>query len=345
MPWTLPAPNVLWTFGGIIGALMLSTLMVLGVMGSKPATSPARKTLEEVLLRIQSWWVMVALLAIALLLNAWGAILFFALISFLSLKEYLSLIPTRRVDRRVLLWAYLAIPLQYFWIGVDWYVMFLIFVPIYIFLFLPLQMLLSGETTGFLKAIGTLHWGVMLTVFCLGHLAYLLMLNPAGNPIAGGKGLLLYLLLLTEGNDIAQYLWGKALGRQPILPKISPKKTWTGWLGGVLTTTAIAVLMAPVLTPFHRMYAAVLGVMLAAAGFVGDVTVSALKRDLGVKDSGNLLPGHGGILDRIDSLTYTAPLFFHLTVFFYFHTVPLTPGSRSMMDAWLQQIPSLPFAP
>ena len=223
--------------------------------------------------------------------------------------------------------------------------MFLIFVPIYIFLFLPLRMLLSGETTGFLRAIGTLHWGLMLTVFCLGHLAYLLVLNPQGNTIAGGEGLLLYLLLLTEGNDIAQYLWGKSFGRHPILPKISPKKTWEGWVGGMLTTTAVAIAMAPILTPFHWGYAIALGLMLAAAGFIGDVTVSALKRDLGVKDSGNLLPGHGGILDRIDSLTYTAPLFFHLTVFFYFHAPPLTPGSNSLMDHWFQQLPSLPITP
>jgi phosphatidate cytidylyltransferase len=268
---------------------------------------------------MQSWWVMVTVFSLALFLNRPVSILFFACLSFLALREYLSLIPTRRADRRILLWAYLAILLQYVWIYIGWYGMFLIFIPIYMFLFLGMRMVLMGETQGFLNAIGTLHWGLMLTVYTLSHLSYLLMLPRSGNLVAGGAGFLVYLVFLTEINDIAQYLFGKLLGRHKIIPKVSPGKTVEGFLGGVVVTTGLAIALAPWLTPFGLLPAACVGLLLSLTGFIGDVTVSALKRDLGIKDSGTLIPGHGGILDRIDSLTYTAPLFFHFTVYFYYH--------------------------
>ncbi len=137
-------------------------------------------------------------------------------------------------------------------------------------------------------------------------------------PIAGSAGLVLYLVLLTELNDITQYIWGKSCGRHPVTPTVSPNKTWEGLLGGILTTTGLAIAIVPWLTPFDFIHALGIGLIIGCAGFIGDVTISALKRDLGVKDSGTLIPGHGGILDRIDSLTYTAPLFFHFTVYFYF---------------------------
>ena len=313
MTLTLPAANVLWALGGVSALLMLSTGITYGLIWTHPA-----QDYTELKQRVHSWWVMVVLFSLALVLSRTVALIFFALISFLALKEYLSLIPTRRVDRRVLFWAYFAIALQYYWISINWYGMFLVFVPVYMFLFLPMRMVVAAETQGFLRAVGTLHWGLMLTVFSLGHMAYLLMLPPEGNPVAGSAGLLFYLVVLTEGNDIAQYTWGKLLGQHPLIPTVSPKKTWEGLIGGIGTTLALSLLMAPWLTPFQPISALGMGLLLGIAGFIGDITISALKRDLGVKDSGNLIPGHGGVLDRIDSLTYTAPLFFHCTVYFYF---------------------------
>jgi phosphatidate cytidylyltransferase len=313
MVWTQPANHVLWSLMGIFALLVLSSGIIYGLSLTHPD-----RDYTELKNRIKSWWIITVLFAIALLLHHTTAIIFFGFVSFLALKEYLSLIPTRRVDRRVLFWAYLALIFQYYWIYISWYGMFLIFVPIYMFMILPLRMLLLGETQGFLKAVGTLHWGLMLTVFSLSHVAYLLVLPPNGNPVAGGAGLLLYLVFLTAINDIAQYLWGKNLGRHQVVPKISPNKTWEGLIGGMITTTILAVVLAPWLTPFDLTHAFGVGLLLGTAGFIGDITISALKRDLGIKDSGNLLPGHGGILDRIDSLTYTAPLFFHFTVYFYF---------------------------
>jgi phosphatidate cytidylyltransferase len=309
----LPSP-VIWTLTGLFGLLITATLILIGLAFSNPQTHYI-----ELQNRIQSWWIMVSVFSLALVLNRSVSILFFGFLSFLALKEYLSLIPTRQVDRRVLLWAYLAILLQYFWIYIGWYGMFLIFIPIYMFLFLPMRMVLIGETKGFLNAIGTLNWGLMLTVYTISHLSYLLMLPLSGNPVAGGTGLLVYLVVLTEINDIAQYIAGKLLGRHKIIPKVSPSKTVEGLLGGILVTTGLAVALAPWLTPFDALHAVCLGLLLSLTGFIGDVSISALKRDLGIKDSGTLIPGHGGILDRIDSLIYTAPLFFHFTVYFYYH--------------------------
>jgi phosphatidate cytidylyltransferase len=305
----LPASNVLWFLGLIFTLLAVATLVVYLV--------PAYRKIE-LQQRVNSWCWIVAILAIVLVTNQAIALCFFCFLSFLAFKEYISLIPTRRADRRVLFWAYLAIFVQYYWISIHWYIMFLIFVPVYAFLFLPMRMVIAGETEGFLKAIGTLHWGLMLTVFSLGHLAYLLILPDRGNPIAGSAGLILYLVFLTAINDIAQYIWGKSFGRHPVTPTVSPNKTWEGLLGGILTTTSLAIAIAPWLTPFNLIHACGIGLIISCAGFMGDVTISALKRDLGVKDSGSSIPGHGGILDRIDSLTYTAPLFFHFTVYFYF---------------------------
>lgn len=309
---TVPT-NVLYALGGVFAALALASV----VARLLPRRHPERSYVE-LRQRIQSWWIMVSVFSLAMILSREISLAFFALVSFLALKEYFSLIPTRRADRRVLFWAYLTIPLQYAWIALEWYGMFIIFVPVYAFLFLPMRMIMIGETQHFLRAVGTLHWGLMTMVFSISHVAFLLVLPESGNPAAGGPGLVLFLVLLTELNDVAQYVWGKLLGRHPIVPKVSPKKTWEGFIGGFLTTAALALLLAPWLTPLSPLHALLAGLLIGWAGFIGDVVISALKRDIGVKDSGSLIPGHGGMLDRIDSLTYTAPLFFHFAHYLYF---------------------------
>jgi len=196
--------------------------------------------------------------------------------------------------------------------------MFIIFIPVYLFLLIPLKMVIVGETQGFLKAAGTIHWGLMTTVFSLSHAAFLLALPDSGNPAAGSAGLLLFLVFLTQFNDVMQFVWGKLAGRRKVIPKVSPGKTVAGFVGGVATTTLVAWLAAPYLTPLTGWQPVAAGLIIGIGGFVGDVTISALKRDLGIKDSGSLIPGHGGILDRVDSLTYTAPLFFHFVYYLHY---------------------------
>lgn len=310
---------VLWIFAALFALLSLASIYVYSLTRRYP-----EKNYQELVLRVKSWWWMIAIFFVAVTLSRTLAIVFFALLSFLALKEYLSLIPTRRADRRVLFWTYVTIPFQYYWVDITWYGMFIIFIPVYAFLFIPIRMLVIGETQSFLRAVGTLHWGLMTTVFSLSHIAYLFVL-PESKPqiisageTQSGAALVLFLVLLTQLNDVAQYVWGKNLGKHKIIPKVSPNKTREGFFGGIATTTLLSMLLAPFLTPLSFFESIAGGLLIGVAGFIGDVTISALKRDLGVKDTGQLIPGHGGILDRLDSLTYTAPLFFHFIYYLHY---------------------------
>jgi phosphatidate cytidylyltransferase len=304
MPIDVP-PHSLVAMACVVGLLVAASTTRLVLKARYP-----ERDHTELRQRIQSWWWMIGLLFMVLVVSRGLAIVFFAFLSFLALKEFLSIVPTRHVDRRAIFWAYVSIPLNYFWVYDAWYGMFIIFVPVYVFLFLPLRMVLIGETKGFIRAAALLHWAVMLTVFCLSHLAYLLSLPPLQEK-AGAVGPLLFLLIMTQGNDVAQFVWGQWLGRRKIIPKVSPNKTWAGFAGGVATITLVSGWVAPRLTPLQGWEAWGAGAVIALSGFVGDVVISSVKRDLQIKDSSQLIPGHGGLLDRLDSLIYTAPLFFH----------------------------------
>lgn len=306
----LPA-HVVYATAGVWVLLLAATLLVLALRWRRPGHY------DELVDRTTSWWWMIGAFTFAIAVSQTVAIVFLAFVSYLALKEYLSLIPTRRIDRGLLLFAYLAIPIQYYWAAIDWYNMFIVFVPVWMFLFFPALMALRGDMKGFLSAVGTLSWGLMLTVFCLSHMAMLLVSGEVHNPVAGGVGLLFFLVVLTQFNDVAQYTWGKLFGRHKVTPNVSPKKTWEGLIGGVLTTVVLAALLGPYLTPMNWQWSALAGGVLGVAGFLGDITLSAMKRDLGVKDTGGLIPGHGGILDRVDSLTYAAPAFFHFFRYFF----------------------------
>ena len=303
-------PTIYRVLAGLIGLLVVITAMVAWRERGQSRNS-------ELWLRVTSWWTILTLFAGSILLGIKGTLCLLGFVSFLALKEYFSLIPTRRSDRRVLFWAYLAIPLQYYWVYIGWFGMFLIFIPVYLFLLIPLRKVLIGETEGFLRSVGTIHWGLMITVFSLSHAGYLMVLPATVSPV-GGAGLLLFLVVLTELNDVMQYVWGKTLGRRKVAPMVSPGKTWGGLAGGIGTTMLLAWIAAPWLTPLNDTQALAAGLLIGMFGFIGDITLSAVKRDIGIKDSGQLIPGHGGILDRVDSLTYTAPLFFHYLYFLHY---------------------------
>jgi phosphatidate cytidylyltransferase len=308
----------------VFAALLVASAVSIALMKLKP-----EKNWRELRARIRTWWVIAGLVAGSLLLSPKAAIWFFAFVSFLALKEYFSLIPTRRADRRVMFWAYASIPIQYAWIASGQYGMFIVFIPVYLFLILPTRMILIGETKGFLQAIATVQWGVMGTVFFLSHATYLLVLKVGDHPLVQpawpndevsqypGPGLLLLLLILTQCNDVAQYIWGKSFGRHKLSPRVSPNKTVEGFLGGLGTTVLLAMLLGPAMTMLDYPRAAIAGLIVGITGLLGDLNISALKRDLGVKDAGATLPGHGGVLDRIDSLIFTAPVFFHFIRFCY----------------------------
>ncbi|HKQ54483.1 MAG TPA: phosphatidate cytidylyltransferase [Methyloceanibacter sp.] len=305
--------NVACATVAIYAVLILASLIVAVLRWRNPG-----ERYQELADRTESWWWMIGAFSACVLFNQTVAVIFLAFISYLALKEYLSLIPTRRIDRAILIFAYLAIPIQFYWAAINWYGMFIVFVPVWMFLFFPALMAALGETQGFLRAVGTLSWGLMMTVFTLSHMAWLLVSGDRVNPVAGGLGLLFFLVVLTQFNDVAQYCWGKLFGRHKVTPTVSPKKTWEGLIGGIATTTALAAVAGPYLTPMDWRWSALAGAILGIAGFLGDITLSAVKRDLGVKDTGGLIPGHGGILDRVDSLTYAAPAFAHFIRYFFY---------------------------
>ena len=292
--------------GGTVVALTLSTILI-----------HVKFPTQELKDRMKSWWYIVGFFIIGAMLHTTVAMFFFGFLSYFALKEYFTLIPTRRTDRRVVFYAYLAIIFQYYFAGIEWYGMFIIWIPVFLFLLLPFRQILIGDTKGFLENTARVQWGLMMFVFGLSHLAYMITLAPVGTHNVGGKELVLYLVLLTELNDILQYIWGKSIGKRKIVPKVSPNKTVEGFLGAFIGISILAILFS-FLTPFVWYEALVAGMIISMGGFVGDVVISMIKRDIGVKDSGTMLPGHGGILDRVDSLIYTAPLFFHYVYYLYY---------------------------
>ena len=297
----------------IYGVLITASVIVFALCKRNPG-----KDYKELVDRTKSWWLMATLFAFAIVSSSIISVVFFAFISFLALKEYISIVPLRQADRRALFWVYLTIPVQYYLIADHWYGMFIVFIPVWVFFMLPFRLIITGQTDGFLKSVSTISWGLMITVFAVSHAAMLMSFPAIPSFQAGGAGLILFMIILNQGNDVAQYVWGKMFGKHKIVPLVSPKKTWEGFIGGAVTTTVLAMLLAPFLTPFSLGFAALAGLMLAVTGFMGDVTFSALKRDLGIKDTSSLIPGHGGILDRIDSLSLSAPLFFHLVRYYYY---------------------------
>lgn len=304
-------------FSGKSGIVLLIILGILAFATVIVSVVFRTKTSQELKDRVYSWWIIIGAFILGAMLNTTVAMFFFALISYLALKEYFTLIPTRRTDRRIIFYAYLSIVFQYWFAGAQWYGMFIIWIPVYLFLLLPFRQVLIGETQGFLENTSRVQWGLMMFVFGLSHLAYMMTLPAVAGHDVAGKELVLYLVVLTELNDVLQYLWGKALGKHKIVPKVSPNKTIEGFVGAFITLSALAVVFS-FLTPFTTLQALMAGMLISGAGFIGDVVISMVKRDIGVKDSGHLLPGHGGILDRVDSLTYTAPLFFHFTYYLYY---------------------------
>jgi phosphatidate cytidylyltransferase len=288
------------------------TMLVIATVGASVSSRILRPLRDaEVRLRIRMWWYIVGGFFMALMFDRRLSVVALGLVSFVALKEFLTLAPTRRADSKVLLWAYLAIPIQYFWAGGGVYGMFSVFIPVYVFLLLPMRMVLIGETHGFLRAVGVIHWGLMTTVFCVSHLAFMLVLPDLPGLKYSGVGLLFYLVALTQLNDTAQYLVNERFGRHAVLATVRPGLSVEGMLAGTGLTTLAALALAPWFTPFTWPQATAAGLIIGLFGFIGFVATAAVERDLGVRESGHFLPGHGGLLERLDSLMFTAPLFFH----------------------------------
>jgi phosphatidate cytidylyltransferase len=242
----------------------------------------------------------------------WMGVLIIAYVSFVALREMMSIGRLRSSDRLAMLACYLAIPVQYFIVYQGYYYGFMTFIPLIMFATIAILLVLTGDTELIGRSMSILPAMLMLTTFFLSHLAFLYHVPIAENTVGTG-GLILFIVGLTAFNDVFQFTCGKLFGKRKILPKISPNKTWEGFLGGIILTGILAVLIRP-LTPLDVWKAFVIGISVGVVGFLGDVLISAIKRDLKLKDTSDIIPGHGGVMDRLDSIVLTAPLFFHLLI-------------------------------
>ncbi|HEV2747635.1 MAG TPA: phosphatidate cytidylyltransferase [Allosphingosinicella sp.] len=306
-------PKMIWLFGGVTGLLTLASLV--GFLLSRRArTESARDTAQNLNARIKAWWGMVAVFALAFTFGEIVTLVLFGLVSFYCLREFISLTPTRPSDHRAIAAAfYLFIPLQYWLVGIEWLSMLTIAIPVYAFLLLPVLSVAKGETEDFLLRTAKIQWGLMLTVFCISHAPALLILNIPGQ---NNFLLLFFLVTVVQLSDVLQYVFGKLFGRHKLAPRVSPSKTVEGLVGGGAAATAIGAGLWWI-TPFSPLEAAGLALVIVLAGFLGGLVLSAVKRSLGAKDWGTMIQGHGGALDRMDSVTFAAPLFFHLVNYFY----------------------------
>lgn len=307
--------HTLLLFAGVFGVLALATLVERILALRAPAGQP-NPVLENLKARIDAWWVMVGIGTLGFLAGRFGIIILCAIVSFMALREFLTLMHTRRGDHFALFAAFFVVlPVQYYLIAIEWYGFYSIFIPVYAFLLLPIIAALRGDIERFTDRVAELQWGLMTCVFCISHLAALTMLDI---PDYQGRELLLvaFLVLVVQGSDVLQYVWGKLYGRHQIAPELSPSKTVEGFAGGVLSATALGAGMWWI-TPFTPLQAAGMALVITLMGFLGGLVMSAIKRDRGVKDWGHSIPGHGGILDRSDSIIFAAPIFFHLTRYWF----------------------------
>jgi phosphatidate cytidylyltransferase len=313
---TLLDDRGLWSLVAGVFTLLVAASCTGWILSRRVTSGTGRATAANINARVRAWWVMVGLFVLAVATGAFGSILLFALISFLALREFVTLVATKPGDHRSLVWSFFVVtPLQYYLLWIQWYGLFSILVPVYVSIFLAVRTALAGDTARFLERTAVTQWGLTICVYFVGYVPALLLLRIPAYEHQNAK-LMFFLVLVVQLSDVLQYVWGKSIGRRPLAPRISPNKTWEGLVGGILSATAIGTALWWV-TPFAPGVAALMAFVTTAMGFAGGLIMSAIKRDRGVKDYGVLLAGHGGVLDRIDSLCFAAPVFFHLTRYFY----------------------------
>ena len=302
-------------FGGLIITLIIASSIGYGLK-FKVGFSTPHAVIDNLNARINAWWVMILIIFAAAVLGFYGVIGLFFVISFMALREFLSLLYIRRGDHLALAACfYVILPIQYILVAIDWFSMFTIFIPVYGFLFLPILSALLGDTAHFLDRSTKVQWALMISVFCISHIPAILTLDIEGFE---DKKLLLmiFLILVVQSSDVLQYVWGKLFGKHKIAPKLSPSKTVEGFVGGVVSASVLGGLLYW-LTPFNPVQAVLMSLLICLMGFLGGLVMSAMKRSMGVKDWGNMISGHGGMLDRMDSLCFAAPIFFHVVIYYW----------------------------
>jgi phosphatidate cytidylyltransferase len=298
-------------FAAVGGVLVVASLIGYALKVFVAKGQP-HSVIDNLNARTKAWWVMVIVLSGALLFGKNGAIVLFLFVSFYALREFMTLTYTRGGDHNALAASFfIVLPAQYFFIYIEWYGLYSIFIPVYAFLLLPILEVTAGDTTRFLERAAKMQWGLMVCVFCISHVPALLTLDIPGYE---GRNVLLivFLVIVVQSSDVLQYVWGKLFGKHKIAPQVSPSKTLEGLVGGVASATALGAALWWI-TPFTVWQAALMALIINVMGFLGGLVMSAIKRDRGVKDWGRMIEGHGGMLDRLDSVVFAAPIFFHAT--------------------------------
>lgn len=307
--------NVDSEVGLLLGGLF-SILIVASLIGFILSCRKQNATISNLNARIRAWWVMCTIAVIAMLIGPIGSVVLFALMSFFALRECITLMPTRRGDHEALFWCFFIIlPVQYLLVGIQWYSVFVIFIPVYAFLFIPARVAIAGDTHQFLERSAKIQWSLMMAVYCVSHAPALLMLSIPGYEGENIK-LILFMMIVVQISDVLQYVFGKLWGKRPIVPKLSPNKTVEGFVGGLLSASLVGAGLWWA-TPFNPLQAFFISLLITLLGFLGGLCMSAIKRDRGVKDFGAMLEGHGGMMDRIDSLCFAAPVFFHVVRYWF----------------------------
>ncbi|WP_323010316.1 phosphatidate cytidylyltransferase [Paracoccus sp. (in: a-proteobacteria)] len=297
-----------FVFYGLFGFLILASLVAQWLIRSGRVGDGTARNLAD---RIRAWWVMIGVLALIFTLGAGAITLFFALCSMAALREFATITHTRRDDHDGLAIAfYVILPLQYLLVYLDVPIFAALLIPVYSFLLLPVVTVFKGEVQGFLTRVSETQWGLMVCVYCVSHIPAILTLDIPGYRYSAFT-LVAWLILVVQASDVLQYVWGKSIGRHLLAPRVSPSKTVEGLLGGMLSATVLGMALTPI-TPFLWWQAGLMALVVTAFGFLGGLIMSAIKRDRGVKDWGKLVQGHGGILDRLDSLVFSAPVFLHI---------------------------------
>ncbi len=307
--------------GVILTALSIATLVgvVMG-RGNAPGTDAALVKRFQAKLRV--WWIMVGVFVIGTLAGPTTLVVIFAGASFWALREFISMTPTRRGDHRTLFWVFFIFhPLQFILIGLGsaYYEFYSIMIPVYASLFIPARAAIAGDAKRFLERCAKIQYGLMICVYCLSHapaLLHLDLVRTDGTPWHDNTNLLMFFVLISQLSLTLERVWSRWIGIHVIAPNINASRTWEGVVGSVMTTGLIAALLRWA-TPFFWWEALLMGVVVTIMASVGTLTMSAIKRDRGVMDTGTLVEGHAGILDQIDNICFAAPIFYHVTRFFF----------------------------
>ena len=273
---------------------------------------------------VMAWMIVCIMVVIALMVNQVLTIVFFGLVSFWALREFITLTPTRPGDHRTLFWVILVLtPAQYVLIAWDRYELYSVVIPVYGSLFIAARIAFANDESRFLERIAKIQFGLLICVYALSHAPALLMLqdlqtwDSVGDqwgPWSGSKGgLLLFLVVIVQISDLFHFIVDRTVGRHVIAPNVHSQKSWEGLIASACIAPLIGLMIRPV-TPFTLLGAAAMAALISVMASSGSMTIAAIKRDRGVKsDYGTLVQGHTGVLDRIASICFAAPIFFHVT--------------------------------